>query len=109
MRRKQPKQVLEEAMAHFEVVADYGLGDLSDQKTIDAICMRLSAGIEALSGLSAADREVLFGEVWSQMWGMRNRIAHGYLLVEPAIVRSTVDRDLPVMVEAVRTGIDRLP
>jgi len=40
---------------------------------------------------------------------MRNRIAHGYLLVEPAIVRSTVDRDLPVMVEAVRTGIDRLP
>ena len=50
MRRNQPKQVLEEAMAHFEVVADYGLGDLSDQKTIDAICMRLSAGIEALSG-----------------------------------------------------------
>ena len=46
MRRKQPKQVLEEAMAHFEVVADYGSGDLSDQKTIDAICMRLSAGIE---------------------------------------------------------------
>jgi len=43
------------------------------------------------------------------MWGMRNRIAHGYLLVEPANVRSTVDRDLPVMVEAVRTGIDRLP
>ncbi|MGB7818140.1 MAG: hypothetical protein WBL35_05300 [Ornithinibacter sp.] len=30
-------------MAHFEVVADYGLGDLSDQKAIDAICMRLSA------------------------------------------------------------------
>ncbi|GAA4393139.1 hypothetical protein GCM10023153_12830 [Ornithinibacter aureus] len=94
-------------MAHFEVVSDYGSGDLSDQKTIDAICMRLSAGIEALSGLSAADREALFGDVWSQMWGMRNRIAHGYLLVEPAIVRSTVDRDLPVMVEAVRAAIDR--
>ena len=40
MRRKQPTQVLQEAMAHFEVVADYGSGDLSDQKTIDAICMR---------------------------------------------------------------------
>jgi hypothetical protein len=52
MRRKLPKQALQEAMAHFEVVADYGSGDLSDQKTIDAICMRLSAGIEALSGLS---------------------------------------------------------
>ena len=66
-------------------------------------------GIEALAGLSAHDREALFGDVWSQMWGMRNRIAHGYLLVEPAIVRSTVDRDLPVMVEAVRAAIDRLP
>lgn len=69
--------------------------------------MRLSAGIEALSGLGAADREALFGDVWNQMWGMRNRIAHGYLLVEPAIVRSTVDRDLPVMVEAVRAAIAR--
>lgn len=39
----------------------------------------------------------------------RNRIAHGYLLVEPAIMRSTVDRDLPAMVTAVRAAIDRLP
>ena len=61
MTRRQPKQVLQEAMAHFEVVADYGSGDLSDQKTIDAICMPLSAGIEALSGLSDADRAALFG------------------------------------------------
>ena len=42
MRRQEPTQVLQEAMAHFEVVSDYGSGDLSDQKTFDAICMRLS-------------------------------------------------------------------
>ena len=87
--------------------SDCGSGDLPDQKPIDGIGMRRWGGSEALSGLGAADREALFGDVWSQMWGMRNRIAHGYLLVEPAIVRSTVDRDLPVMVEAVRTAIDR--
>ena len=52
-------------MAHFEAVAEYGLGDLSDQKTIDAICMRLSAGIEVLSGPGDADREALFGDVWN--------------------------------------------
>jgi uncharacterized protein with HEPN domain len=100
--------VLEEALAHFEVVAEYDSGDLADQKTVDAICMRLSAGIEALSALSAADREALFGDVWNQKWGMRNRIAHGYLLVEPAIVRSTVDRDLPMMIVVVKAGIHRL-
>lgn len=83
MRRRLPKQLLQEALAHFEVVAEYGTGDLSDQKTIDAICMRLSAGIEALSGLDVVDREARFGSVWNQMWGMRNRIAHAYLLVEP--------------------------
>lgn len=109
MRRRQPKLVLEEALAHFEVVAAYGSGDLADQKTVDAICMRLSAGIEALSALNAADREALFGDIWNQMWGMRNRIAHGYLLVEPAIVRSTVDRDLPMMIEVVGAAIRRLP
>lgn len=109
MRRRQPEQVLREALAHLELVAEYGQGDLTDQKTIDAICMRLSAGIETLSGLSPADRDGLFGEAWSQMWGMRNRIAHGYLLIEPAIVRSTVDRDLPGMVAAVRSALDRLP
>ena len=109
MRRRPPQQLLQEALAHFEVVADYGTGDLSDQKTVDAICMRLSAGIEALSGLDAVDRDALFGSVWNQMWGMRNRIAHGYLLVEPAVVRSTVERDLPAMVDAVNRAIDRLP
>jgi uncharacterized protein with HEPN domain len=107
--RRQSQQVLQEVMAHFEVVAGHGSGDLSDQKTIDAICMRLCGGIEAVSGLSDADRETLLGDVWNQMWGMRNRIAHGYLLVEPAIVRGTVDRDLPVTVEAVSAAIDRLP
>jgi len=71
VRRRQPKPVLQEALAHFEVVAKYGSGDLADQKTVDAICMRLPAGIEALSALSAADHEALFGDAWNQMWGMR--------------------------------------
>ena len=87
----------------------YASRDLTDQLVIDAICLRLSAGLEVLSGLDTETLTELFGDAWPLMWGMRNRIAHGYLLVEPAIVRSTVDRDLPVMVEAVRAGIDRLP
>lgn len=40
-----------------------------------------------------------------QMWGMRNRIAHGYLLVQPANIRSTVERDLPVMIAAVKGAL----
>ena len=47
--------------------------------------MRLSAGIESLAGLDPALRQELFGETWPDVWGMRNRIAHGYLLVEPGV------------------------
>lgn len=36
------------------------------------------------------------------MWGMRNRIAHGYLLVDQGTVRETVERDLPEIVGALR-------
>ena len=108
MRRRLAKQMLQEALAHFEGVAEYGEGDLTDHKTVDAICMRLSAGVEALSGLAAVEREVLFGEVWNQMWGMRNRIAHGYLLVEPAIVASTLERDVPLVIDILKSAIDQL-
>jgi uncharacterized protein with HEPN domain len=109
MSRRTPKEALRDALAHFEVVVDYGAGDLDDQKTIDAICMRLSAGIEALAQLDPHQRNALFGTTWYQMWGMRNRIAHGYLLVEPAIVRATLERDLPQMIDAVKTALRHLP
>jgi uncharacterized protein with HEPN domain len=32
------------------------------------------------------------------MWGMRNRIAHGYMLVDAAIVRETMRHDVPDIV-----------
>lgn len=48
--------------------------------------------------LENADRDRLFGADWTVMWGMRNRIAHGYLLVNAEIVRQTVDEDLPGIV-----------
>ena len=109
MSRRLPKDALRDALTHFAVVVEYGKGDLDDQKTIDAICMRLSAGIEALAGMTPGEREALFGKTWHQMWGMRNRIAHGYLLVEPAIARATLERDLPGMIDAAESALARIP
>lgn len=97
--------VLSDALSHLDAVADYATGNLNEQKTVDAICMRLSAAIEALADLDETTRTDLFGSTWPQMWGMRNRIAHGYLLVNPPIVRATVERDLPIITRAVRLGL----
>lgn len=47
-------------------------------------------------------RSRLFGADWQFIWGMCNRIAHGYLLVHPEIVRQTIKVDLPDIVRRVK-------
>ena len=96
---------LNDALTHFDMMQTYAQRDLDDQLVIDAVCMRLSAGLEALSGLEPARREELFGETWQLMWGMRNRIAHGYLLVDSAIIRRTLERDIPPIMDRIRNAL----
>ena len=85
--KRSTEETLREARTHFELMSRHAQGDLTDQLVIDAICMRLSAGIEALGRLDSARRDQLFGDAWPIMWGMRTRIAHGYLLVGADTVR----------------------
>lgn len=97
MSRSTP-EVLREALAHFELMQEYAAHDLSSQLVIDAVCMRLSAGLESLNRLDPEALDELFGANWPLMWGMRNRIAHGYLLVDAGIVRRTLEHDIPPIV-----------
>lgn len=83
-------EILRDALAHFQILQSHAEKDLDERLVIDAVCMRLSAGIEALAALDATTREEIFGGMWPLMWGMRNRIAHGYLLVDAVIIRQTV-------------------
>ncbi len=95
------REVLREALTHFELMVDHARGDVMDQLVVDAVSMRLSAGVEVLNRLDSSVRDRLFGDSWPLMWGMRNRIAHGYLLVEPAIIRRTLDTDIPAIIEVI--------
>lgn len=81
--------------------------DLDERPVIDAVCMRLSAGIEALATLDPTTREEIFGDDLPLMWGMRNRIAHGYLLVDATIIRQTLAQDIPSIVSRIRLRLDR--
>ncbi len=38
---------------------------------------------------------------WAKIVGLRNRIAHGYEDIEPAVIWATIVRDLPALREAV--------
>lgn len=99
-------EVLRDAFAHFERLQAYAAGGLADQLVIDAICMRLSAGIETLVRLDPEVLAQLFGDTWPEMWGMRNRIAHGYLLVDTTIVSQTIQDDIPQIVAAISAELD---
>lgn len=98
-------ELLREARLHLEHAQRYGEERNLDQLSIDAICMRLSAGIEVLARLDPELRSELFEDDWAAMWGMRNRIAHGYLLVSNAIVVRTIEHDLPMMTSAIDRGL----
>lgn len=63
--------------------------------------MRLSVGIEVLARLDTNVRARLFGDDWQLMWGMRNRIAHGYLLVDSDIVNQRIEIDAPAIVRVI--------
>lgn len=99
------EDLLGEALVHLELADEYATGDNLDQLVIDAICMRLSAGIEVLARLDVNVRSGLYGDSWPLMWGMRNRIAHGYLLVDSGIVRQTIEVDLPEIIRAARKAL----
>lgn len=101
------QELLREALFHLQVVGEYARSEDRGQLVIDAICMRLSAGIEVLARLDADTRGRLFGDNWPFMSGMRNRIAHGYLLIDADIVRQTVEIDLPDIVLVIERELAR--
>ncbi|CCH75071.1 Toxin-antitoxin system, antitoxin component family protein [Nostocoides australiense Ben110] len=99
------EELLRDALTHFDPAIGYAHAGALDQLAIDAVWLRLASGIEVLARLEPSVRESLFGQDWTLMWGMRNRIAHGYLLVDQGTVRETVERDLPEVVGALRRAL----
>nr|WP_250648944.1 MULTISPECIES: HepT-like ribonuclease domain-containing protein [unclassified Actinomyces] len=91
---------MSEALYHLELALTYSHHDLAEQIVIDAICLRISSGIDALGALPAEIRDNLTAGQWPSLRGMRNRIAHGYLGIDEAIIIETVRNDLPVLVGA---------
>jgi len=100
-----PEEILTDAIAHLDTLQTYAKRDLDDQIVIDAVCMRLSAAIETLATLPPGFRDQLFGTDWPLMWGMRNRIAYGYMLVDTDIVRKTFGKDIPTILEHIRSKL----
>ncbi|MFT4030246.1 MAG: DUF86 domain-containing protein [Protaetiibacter sp.] len=105
MSARSRSEILADALEHLEIMLGYAERDLGDQLVVDAVCMRLSASIEALAALDPEYRTSLFAGQWMLMWGMRNRIAHGYLLIDATIVEATLRDDVPPIVDHIRAEL----
>ncbi len=102
------QQLLAEAVAHLDALHRHlERGSISDETVADAVSLRLAATIETLQRGAPELTTSLFGDDWPVIWGMRNRIAHGYAWINLETVRVTVDEDLPAVEGAVRALIEQ--
>lgn len=107
------KAVLKKILRHIESIMAYckdchSLGDFS------ADSMRLEATVFNLMQIGELAKESLSDETkaqiqtipWQQIYGMRNRIVHGYSGVNMQIVWDTVSVDIPMLHKELKSIIE---
>lgn len=98
------RQVLEKIYNHIVAVLKY-CEDCQDLNTFQMSSMRVEAcvfnlmQIGELAKVSITDefKENVKAIPWKQLYGMRNRIVHGYSGVNMNIVWDTIQEDLPLL------------
>jgi uncharacterized protein with HEPN domain len=81
---------IEAVLEHIEALKTYTPRTksefLTDEKTYDAILMRLIALGEELSHISDDTQEKHYKQEWHLVIGLRNRVAHGYFEVDKDVI-----------------------
>lgn len=81
-----------------EYTRDFSFNDFkSDLKTIDAVVRNFEIIGEAAANLPEDFTEKYSEIPWSQIIGMRNKVAHEYFGIDPKIIWKTIQEDLPAL------------
>ena len=99
---RRDEQRLEDILAATRAIAEHlERGGLDDGLVFDAVRVRLIEIGEAVKSIDPAllDREP--DVPWMDVAAMRNHLTHRYFDTAHAIVRATVDQDIPPLVAAV--------
>ncbi len=87
-------------------------GPISVEIVMDAVAMRLLEIGEAVKPLSPAATAAEPDIKWADIAGMRDFLAHHCFATNPEIVQAVLDKDLPLLAEAVnrlQAGLDDRP
>lgn len=97
-------QVLHKIYNHISAVISYcennkTLEDFQANPMCDEACVfnLMQIGEPAKTALSDEAKTEIASIPWKQLYGMRNRIVHGYSGVDMRIVWDTIHDDLPVL------------
>ena len=98
------KQVLQKIYEHINAVTQY-CEKLSSLEEFQSNSMCVQACVFNLMQIGELSKTALSDDVkiqinsipWKQLYGMRNRIVHGYSGVDMSIVWDTIRNDLPAL------------
>ena len=100
------EELVRDALNHLEMLK-YHLtkGPFEDPTVSDAVNMRLAAALETISQTSTVLRDTYFSDDWRHMKSMRNRISHGYALLDHDVVQGTIEGDVPYFETQLRQAL----
>lgn len=106
------KEILLKIMKHAEHAIEY-TSKYSSRKDFekDDMCVEatvfnlMQIGELAKASLSDEVKESITAIPWKQIYGLRNRIVHGYEGVNFSIVWDTVRVDLPELIKEIKSAI----
>ncbi|MGH9135624.1 MAG: HepT-like ribonuclease domain-containing protein [Acidimicrobiales bacterium] len=101
MTRRDDQRLADIEAAVTAIREHVGRGDLDDGLVFDAVRMRLIEIGEAVKDLPSSLLDSERDLPWSEIAGMRDRLAHRYFDTSHAIVTATVAEDLPDLERAV--------
>ena len=102
--------MLNHAREAVELLGNTSLDDLMSDRVTELALRKLVEIVgEAASRTSATTQERHPEIAWSQIIGVRNRLVHGYDVVDLRILRNIVQSDLPPLVEQLASIVGKGP
>jgi len=83
-------------------------GGIPESILFHAVCRNLEIIGEVSQKIGAEFREANPGIPWREMKGLRNVLIHNYDGVDPALVWTIVERDIPLLLRVVRGLTERI-
>ena len=101
--RRTAADLADEALEHLDVLREHvWLAGAESRTAIDAISLRRSSALDCIGQLPPDVRDAVCDQEWPAVRSTRNRIAHGYSVVDADVIRAAVATRLDALEERLR-------